>query len=75
VTKAMAWAGGPGWSTQSARTVNAPGARRGSQGRRTCDGTLAPICGCDGMTYTSMSCAYRAGVRPDYAGECVTTDD
>jgi hypothetical protein len=40
-----------------------------------CDGTLDPICGCDGLTYTNASCATRARVRPDHPGECDSTDE
>jgi len=36
----------------------------------TCDGTLDPVCGCDGLTYTSASCAQDAAVRTAHPGEC-----
>jgi hypothetical protein len=35
-----------------------------------CDGVLAPVCGCDGKTYVSRSCAIPAGVRISHAGSC-----
>jgi hypothetical protein len=35
-----------------------------------CDGTLEPVCGCDGRTYTNACEATRAAVRVATAGEC-----
>lgn len=36
-----------------------------------CDGTLEPVCGCDGTTYTNASCARYALVRIEHSGECI----
>jgi hypothetical protein len=36
----------------------------------TCDGTLAPVCGCDGMTYQNRCEARRAMVRVTRPGAC-----
>jgi hypothetical protein len=35
-----------------------------------CDGTLSPVCGCDGATYVSRSCTIPAGVRVLHDGAC-----
>lgn len=42
-----------------------------AQSGSSCLGTLDPVCGCDGSTYTNASCAQRDAVRVDYVGECV----
>jgi hypothetical protein len=36
----------------------------------TCEGTLAPVCGCDGMTYQNRCEARRAMVRITHTGAC-----
>jgi hypothetical protein len=35
-----------------------------------CDGVLAPVCGCDGRTYTNGGCAAAAGTRVGREGAC-----
>jgi hypothetical protein len=35
-----------------------------------CGSVLAPTCGCDGTTYTSPACAYKAKVRVAHDGAC-----
>jgi hypothetical protein len=40
----------------------------GSQGD--CGVTLEPVCGCDGVTYTSAACASVRGVRVASKGQC-----
>ena len=40
----------------------------GSQGD--CGVTLEPVCGCDGVTYTSAACASTRGVRVAATGQC-----
>jgi hypothetical protein len=35
-----------------------------------CGVTLEPVCGCDGVSYTSAACADQEGVRVDHEGEC-----
>jgi hypothetical protein len=35
-----------------------------------CDGTLAPVCGCNGTSYTNPCWAQRAGTNVDHAGSC-----
>ena len=54
----------------------APGVcRRVPQGP--CDGSVEPICGCDGVTYSNNCERRKAGVSYAYAGACVEvcTDD
>ncbi|HEX6273782.1 MAG TPA: Kazal-type serine protease inhibitor domain-containing protein [Polyangiaceae bacterium] len=35
-----------------------------------CGVTLEPVCGCDGVSYTSAACADQQGVRVEHDGEC-----
>jgi hypothetical protein len=35
-----------------------------------CGVRLEPVCGCDGVSYTSAACADQEGVRVDHDGEC-----
>jgi hypothetical protein len=35
-----------------------------------CGVTLEPVCGCDGVSYTSAACADQEGVRVSHEGEC-----
>jgi hypothetical protein len=35
-----------------------------------CGIRLEPVCGCNGVTYTSAACAYADGVRIASEGEC-----
>ena len=36
-----------------------------------CGIIFEPMCGCDGITYTSADCATQSGVRVNYEGECL----
>ncbi len=38
-----------------------------------CQGDPAPVCGCDGTSYTNECIARLAGVNADYSGDCTST--
>jgi hypothetical protein len=40
------------------------------QAMEDCGVRLEPVCGCNGVTYTSRACAYAEGVRVALQGEC-----
>jgi hypothetical protein len=39
-------------------------------GSSICGGVLAPVCGCDGKTYTNPQCSVAAAVRTSHEGSC-----
>jgi hypothetical protein len=47
-----------------------PGGCMNKDARSECGIRLEPVCGCNGVTYTSAACASAEGVRVDYEGEC-----
>jgi hypothetical protein len=44
----------------------------GSQGD--CGVRLEPVCGCNGVSYTSAACASTEGVRVEALGMCAATE-
>lgn len=53
----------------NADACDGPGACRWRSGP--CSGSLAPVCGCDGVTYSNQCWLEHAGSRRAHEGECV----
>src|SRR5689334_3509762 len=56
--------------TESKSSCNATGVCTSRGITLFCSTLYAPVCGCDGKTYSSKCVAHKAGVSADYDGPC-----
>jgi hypothetical protein len=64
----------PGYEFCAGLGCSGPGGCFSLEGNDECGVRFEPVCGCDGVSYTSAPCAYSEGVRVASEGPCAATE-